>query len=236
MGKLIRLLVLILLFPMIFSFAHEAYLFMRSNVTLHESVWLLGGFFLYILIDILSPNDSIQFWATLEHELGHAITHLAFSEKIKKLEVDVEKGQGKVESEGKGCFLTTLAPYYLPLFTLPLLPIALIAPSPYDKGVAFLIGFTLGFHYAGVLRDFHRKQTDLKTTGFIFSFFVTVIFNVVFLIVILGFVIKDLGSVWDYFKSSFVRTFELYKAIIEAIKSLNLPSLGDLVKKLRGGT
>jgi hypothetical protein len=236
MGKLIRLFVLILLFPMIFSFAHEAYLFVRSNITFQEIAWLLGGFLLYILIDILSPKDTIRFWAILEHELGHAIAHLAFFEKPKKLEVDVEKGQGKVESQGKGCFLTTLAPYYLPVFTLPLLPIALIAPPLFDKGVAFLIGVTLGFHYAGIFRDFHRKQTDLKTTGFIFAFVVMLILNVVFLIVILGFVIKDLGSVWDYFKNSFVRTFESYKAIIQAIKSIDFPSLDELWKRLPGRT
>jgi hypothetical protein len=135
--------------------------------------------------------------------------------------------------------LTALAPYYLPLFTIPFL---ILKPFVYPEWrglVDFFIGFTLCFHYVAFLKDFRLKQSDITKTGILFSFAITVFLNVVILVVILCVVINCYSCILDYFKASIVGAVDAYKAALEWVLTEFVPKvkelLGQIVQRIRGG-
>lgn len=75
--------------------------------------------------------------------------------------------------------LLVLTPYYLPLFTLPLLLLRPIAPQSIQQDVDVLIGVTYAFHLLTSIKDFGWKQTDIKSMGRIFSTGAIILFQTV---------------------------------------------------------
>jgi hypothetical protein len=124
-----------------------------------------------------------------------------------------------------------LAPYYLPVLTLPLLLVEPFLSAPIDQAVDFLIGFTLAFHYVGLAREFRWYQTDLQRMGYIFSLVVVPLFNAVWLVVILSAVSDNHPAVLDFFKASWQRARILYVLLWEAYQSRQLPSFRDLLEQ-----
>jgi hypothetical protein len=225
MGKLFRLVVLLLLAPFVYAFLYEAYLFVSSNVTFEEIQWFALGLAIYLLLYVLFLRNRIQFVELFKHELAHALTSLLFFQLPQSF--DVNPGGGGVEI-ARTNFVIRLAPYYLPVLTLPLLllkPFVLPAIRPV---IDFMIGVTLGVHYAFLFQDFHGGQTDITKTGTIFSIIFTFLLNVVFLVIILCVVIDDYGAILDYFKDSFNRGIETYKAILQAWQTRQQPATGQL--------
>jgi len=122
-----------------------------------------------------------------------------------------------------------LAPYFLPLFTLPLLLLRPVVPPPFDKVIDFLIGFTLAFHYVRLYNDLKTEQTDITKTGTIFSVFFAVAMNLVFLVVILAVVTGQYSMILEYFKVSWDRAKAAYQTIILAIRSVDIANLESLL-------
>lgn len=212
MGKLIRFLASLLLIPFVYAFAHEAYSFVTLNVKAHSISWFIYGFFGYVLVYGFVLWRKIAFLEIFEHELGHALVGLLFFRDIQKFEV--HPGGGSVELVG-GNSLIRLAPYYLPVFTIPLLIIKpLVSPSIRDVA-NFLIGFTLAFHYTSLLKEFNLRQEDIKETGLVFSLCVTCIMNIIVLVIILCVVIDDYSGILSYFERSFKKAIESYETILQ---------------------
>jgi len=229
MGKLIRFILLLPFIPLIYAFSYQALLYFKE-LRFEEVVFFLLGLVVYFLLYVIALEGSIDFLETLEHELTHAAASIMLFRMPSKLVVDLESGSRKV-GEVKttaGCFLVFLAPYFLPLFTLPLLLLKPIVPPPFDKIIDFLIGFTLAFHYVRVIKNLHGEQSDITKTGTIFSAVVLVFLNLVFLVIILAVVTGNYSSILEYFKASFERTKEAYKVAYETIQSVQLPNLEGL--------
>jgi hypothetical protein len=229
MLKLLRLFVLILLAPLAFALVYQAYQFLRSDISLQEVQWFLYGLGLYFLLYVTPLRERITFLEILDHELTHTAASLAFLKVPTKLEVDYAKG-GKVES-ARGDFLTALAPYYLPLATLPLLLIKPLISDTFNNALNFAIGLALAFHYGGLVQDFHFKQTDLKDKGIVFSIIVIFVFNVVWLVIILSVVTGSYSSILVYFENVFARTQALYALILEGLRTGEFPTLKDLIEQ-----
>lgn len=229
-AKLIRFFILILLAPLIYAFTYEALLFfLRSGITFKSIQWFLLGFALSILIYFLLLGDRLRFWEIFEHELTHLITGLMFFKKPASFVVAPGEVNGAVRIQsGFGSTPITLAPYFLPLFTLPFLLIKPFLPPPFDQVANFLIGFTLAFHYASLIAwEFRPSQPDFRSTGVIFSIVVTIFLNIVFLVVILGIVTGNYTGILDYFKNGFDRTVEAYKAVIEFLLTGVIPAISE---------
>ena len=229
-GKLIRFFVLIPLAPLIYAFTYEAFLFFSgSGITFKSIQWFLLGFVLSLLIYALLRGDRLRFWEVFEHELAHLITGLMFFKKPASFVVAPGEVNGVVRIQsGFGNTPITLAPYFLPLFTLPFLLIKPFLPSPFDQVANFLIGFTLAFHYASLLVwEFRPSQPDFRSTGVIFSMVVTAFLNIVFLVVILGIVTGNYTGILDYFKNAFDRTVEAYLSALELLGTGVLPAISE---------
>jgi hypothetical protein len=220
--KLLGPFLLLPFLPLLAAFSYEALLFI-VGLKFEEVQFFLLGAVIYLFLYVIFLKGKIRFLETLEHELTHAAASIALVKMPTKLVVDVEKG-GMVERP-KGCFLISLAPYFLPLFTLPLLLLKPIVPAPFDNVVDFLIGFTLAFHCVQVINSLRVEQTDITKTGTIVSVPLLVFLNLIFLVVILAVVSGNYGGILDYFQASWERTKEFYNWAIELVKSFTLPEV-----------
>jgi len=230
MIKLVRLFVLTLLAPLAFALAYEAYQFLRSDIPLQEAEWFLYGLGFYFALYVTLLAKRIRFLEVLEHELAHTIVSLAFFKVPESLKAHRAEG-GEVEPIG-GDFLSCLAPYYLPLVTVPLLLIKPFICETFDKALDFVIGFTVAFHYGGLSREFRLSQPDFKNMGRFFSIIITLVFNAVWLVIILCVVTENHPSILVYFEKVYARTQALYELILEAKRAGEVPALKDLIERL----
>jgi hypothetical protein len=93
-----------------------------------------------------------------------------------------------------------------------------IVHVPFDRAIDFLIGFTLAFHYIGLAKEFHLRQTDITETGLMVSVCVTGAMNLVILALILGVMLGDWIGLLHYVESSLRRTLESYQVVISFIR------------------
>jgi hypothetical protein len=243
--ELIGFLLFVLLAPLIYSFVSEAYFFLVSGVSFDSISWfvcgLLSYLFLYVPIAWIGdgPMYSIIFFEHLEHELGHSLVNFMFLGGTRKLIANPRNkfielmGDPPSESEGEETseaelfsvhglnFLITLAPYYFPVFTVPLLIAKPLAFFPLREIINFLIGFTLMFHFVGLLREFRFWQSDIKDCGRIFSSCVTCLLNTIVLVIVVCVASGNYKAILDYFQNSIARTPESYQTELQILMMLN---------------
>ncbi|MGC9335066.1 MAG: hypothetical protein ACP5JJ_13010 [Anaerolineae bacterium] len=65
------------------------------------------------------------------------------------------------------------------------------------------------------VKDFHFKQTDITKEGRIFSTVVVILFNIIWVVVILSVVANDHSALASYAKGSVVRGLDGYGAVLE---------------------
>jgi hypothetical protein len=222
--------VLVLLGPLIYAFAYEANSFLRSNVIPLLVSWFTFGLLVYVLVDVFLLHGTTFFLEVFEHEVGHSLAGLLFWRHTKKMVVEQKEGLTLIPTKNP---LIILAPYYLSLFTIPLLPLKLFLPPSVHEVVNFLIGFTLGFHYVSLAREFRPDQPDIERAGFPFSLCVTFILNLIFLVVVICVVADDYSGIPAFFKDSFVRAPEYYEAVLQAIIEA-LSGARDAADSLKG--
>jgi hypothetical protein len=119
-------------------------------------------------------------------------------------------------------FLIRLAPYYFPVFTIPLLIAEPLASFPLHEIIDFLIGFTLAFHFVGLRREFGlRQKTDIAPYGLSFPFCITCLFNTILLVIAICVVSSNYSGILNYFESSIARTPESYQAALQTLLILS---------------
>jgi len=133
----------------------------------------------------------------------------------------------------RGDFLNALAPYFLPLFTLPLLVLRPFAPDSVVKIVDLLIGITYAFHLVTAIKEFGLHQSDVTKTGVIFSFAFVILMHIVFLLIILLIVSGNYAGIAAYFRAVWARAQFAYSATLAWIGNSLLPALRRLWEDLR---
>jgi hypothetical protein len=215
MRKLLEFAASLLLIPLTVSFGYETYSFLVANVSFSLIDSFLYGCLAYGLIHLALGHRMI-FIRIFEHELGHTLAAFALFRSVQKFEVNPEEGGGFVGVGGLN-FIIRLAPYYLPVFTIPLLFVKPFVLVSMRNMVNFLIGFTLAFHYLSLLIEFRRDQPDIQESGLFFSFCVTFIMNAAILVVILCAVLDDYSPLPGYARDSFVTAFEFSRAVLRRL-------------------
>jgi hypothetical protein len=215
MRKLLEFAASLLLIPLTFAFGYETYSFLVANVNFSLIDSFLYGCLAYSLIHLVLGR-AVGFVRLFEHELGHTLMAFVLFKSVQRFEVDLEEG-GLVGVHGDSNFIVRLAPYYLPVFTIPLLFIKPFVLASMHNIVNFLIGFTLAFHYLSLLVEFKRDQPDIEKGGLIFSFCVTFIMNAVILVIILCAVLNDYSPLLGYLRDSFVTAFEFSRAALRRL-------------------
>lgn len=211
MKKLIEFVISFLLIPLMYAFGYEALLFIVANVEFALIEMFLYGFLAYTVFHALlgSKLNFVQFF---EHELGHTLVALVFFNDVRGFLVHPQGGE--MAYKGASNFFILLAPYYLPVFTLPLLIAKpFVLPSTYGA-INFLIGFTLAFHYFSLVKEFRPKQPDINEAGPIFAFCVAFVMNTIFLVIILSAVLGNHEILLNYFQASLARALDFGQAVL----------------------
>lgn len=220
MGNLIRNFIGILLIPLAFALCYEAYLFVSRNLDAVARNWFIYGILAYLPVYLIVPANRIRFVEIFEHELGHMLVALFLLQDIKEFSVETNGADGGlVKHRGASNFLIGLAPYFLPVFTIPLLIIKPLIFSSTHNVINLLIGFSLAFHYLALINEFRPRQTDIQRIGLAFASVVTAGLNAVVLIIILSVVLNRYGNIPDYLKDSLVRARETYTLVLQDVRS-----------------
>lgn len=143
----------------VISFVHLChYSFGRSDV------WalFLSGFVSALTI---VATMSLAHFRVLIHEVKHAIVIVLTGNSLKNLVV--KKGTGHVEFEmyeNKLHFapIISLAPYFLPLFSLPMLLVCIALEGAYTPVLALALGACLAADISFAYTDLHPHQSDLQ--------------------------------------------------------------------------
>jgi hypothetical protein len=148
---------------------------------------------------------------------------------------------------GVGGCATTLAPYFFPLLTVPLLLLkALTAlvlslletPFPPFLAGAFdvLIGATLMLHFIGLAKEFRLRQTDIRSTGIICSLVTVFALNVLLVVVTAAVVANEYAGLLSYVRIGAARSLENYRTVLEFAQTQIYPAIGNLLERVRGST
>jgi hypothetical protein len=236
MKKLFRLLLLIGLLPLLFACSIEVLPFLATGIKPGPLSWFVAGAFLYTLLHGATSflggqhPTGLAFTQHLKHELSHALVGGLFLQKTSEMIVNPDQGSRVIyRNRGGPQGLISLAPYYLPLFTIPLLFIKLIVDPPYDNWVNLGIGFTLAFHYLQLVNEYGSHQTDITKTGKIYALVVTLFMNLMFLFVIKCFVFETYSDLIDYLGRGWARIKASYQATWTALR----PRFVELINEIR---
>jgi len=148
-------------------------------------LWLLLGRFL-------------RFFHVFEHEVTHLVTGLIFFIQPRQL-VASESG-GRMEMYGNN-FIVSLAPYFVPLFSLVLMALMPLFDSTVGVYACGMLGLFTGYHLITNLQEFSFHQPDIRSHGPLFSTTLCLWGNVIALGVVAGFLQRAWPGSWGYLKS-----------------------------------
>ncbi|MFA6520476.1 MAG: M50 family metallopeptidase [Candidatus Paceibacterota bacterium] len=182
--KLLRIILGIFLIPFCIGSVIALYYILLSTGSAHM-IWssMLAGVATWLLIYFFLPEPKWLY--VLGHELTHALWSWGFGGKLKKIKVNSDGGHVLIT---KANFLTSLAPYFFPLYVVLIVIIFVIGNyfwnwNPYILWFYFLIGMMYAFHITLTVSTLKIKQPDIVQEGYIFSAVVIFLGNVLILLV-----------------------------------------------------
>lgn len=150
----------------------------RSLQVTHEALAFGIGFFFWIILFHSLPRPFRAY--ILAHELSHAIWGFFSGSSVSGLRVSRRGGSVRISDVG---LFATLAPYFLPLYSILLLAlygaVALFAePAPWKILWMAAFGASWGFHISFTLAIvLETQQPDLREYGRFFSAVLIVILH-----------------------------------------------------------
>jgi hypothetical protein len=243
--RLFNLAATVLLAPFFAAFAyHGVRLIVAMFTPFERSQWFVAGMALSLFASLVFLQGNIGFVQKLLHELEHAVLAFLFSGQPPVQMTIRTRGDSEVVTANAGGCLRALAPYYLPLLTIPFLLLkALLAlvlslldtpfPATVSAALDFLIGATLIFHYLTSLREFSLAQPDIQKTGILPSLVAVLFINLSFFVLSLVVVTGSYAAFLDYLKTASQTMFALYADAYEFLVNRGIPALAGLLGEIR---
>jgi len=171
----------------------------------------VGGIVLFALMYILLPRPTRAY--VLAHELTHAIFGFLSGARVGRIRVKQEEGSVMLSKTG---FITLLAPYFFPLYTVLLIVFLIVLGffvklEPYRFWIYLVIGFSWGFHLCFTLSTLLQHQTDIAKSGYLFSYVLIIYLNLV--ILTLGLLIATPASFLGFLREWWSANIHAYLAI-----------------------
>ncbi len=182
--RIFRIIIALLLLPFCAGAVMALWQIVRSSGNINGIVFAtLSGAIVWVLIYIFLPEPKWMY--VLGHELTHAITSLFFGGKLKKINVRASGGHVLTT---KANFVTTLAPYFFPLYVVIVVILFNIGNyfwnwHAYILVFYFLIGLTYAFHVTLTFSILKIKQPDIVEEGYIFSAVIIFLGNMLVLLI-----------------------------------------------------
>ncbi len=188
-------------------------LFNHISVKSPVEMAFFAGFAAYLFVHMLLYKPV--FIHVMAHELTHALFAFAFGGKTKKLEVSDRGGRVMIN---KSNFIISLAPYFIPLYTLVFMLIFVISKEQYQPYIAFFVGAGLAFHIALTIFSMSTSQSDLyEDSNILFSVVFVYVMNLVIIAFVLSVIIPEI-TMKSYFRDFADKTLIIVKKIIELVK------------------
>ncbi|HEY4513429.1 MAG TPA: hypothetical protein VJH06_02870 [Candidatus Paceibacterota bacterium] len=150
-----------------------------------QMIWMmtLAGAATWTLIFIFLPEPRWMY--VLGHELTHAVWSVGFGGKLKKFKVTADSGHVLIT---KSNFLTSLAPYFFPLYVVLTVLIFMAGNyfwdwSSYVLWFYFVIGMMYAFHVTLTYSTLKIRQPDIVEEGYIFSLVIIFLGNMLILLI-----------------------------------------------------
>jgi len=168
----------------------------------HAELLFLAGFGLYLIMHLVLYKPV--FVHVMAHEFTHALFAVLMAGRVDSMQIS-SKG-GRVTSSRTN-FLITLAPYFIPFYTLIVVGLYFIVKEKYIPYTFFLMGFTLAFHLCLTVYSLRLQQTDLKESGLLFSLSFVYLMNIVIIGLIFTLIIPEFAA-----KTFFIDSYRLINA------------------------
>ncbi len=203
--------------------------------------WIAGGMGAGALIWFI----ALRYWdwfLVFEHELTHALVALLFFRKIKKFVVTRRDGGVVYHTSGfGGAFgdaMISLAPYFLPIFTLISTLFLPLVHEPGRRWYFGLIGFTLIYHTFSTFDEIPRNWTrrsfreagsgkaaksDIAKSGYLFSFIFILCMTLFIHALIFWLMRWSYAGFVPFSKETFLRSKEIYIDIFQWVMRLVRP-------------
>jgi hypothetical protein len=225
MNQLVYSLGFVLLIPLICAFWVEGLELIASMLVWPALKWFGLGLVISVLFGALTNGAIARFIKVAVHELAHASVGSPVTGGVKYMEA---KSEGRSRTEFRsGCNpiwpFVLLAPYYLPLLTIPFLlvePFAAYVSATAKIVVDLLIGLTLGFHYVLTAEQFSFRQTDLQAAGFLVAIGLTFTMLLIWLVIILAVVLDQYANILALFVNAFAQAPEYYRTFSAWLQGL----------------
>lgn len=234
--KPITILLLLLLGPAIFSCGMETLAFLALNLDFGSLDFFAVGFVCYFLLHGAiwytqgQLQAHLQFIRVLRHELTHSFAAMFLGKPIDEMLVI-----NPVLNPGSTSYarwinpsyildwLVYLAPYYLPFFTLPLLPLRLVLSSFAGEAIDFLIGLSMAFHYVSMIYELllqrlgQKPGGDVRKMGCALSYVVIILFNLFSLALVKAVLHRQMPNISEHFLGFFENSRDIYTGIITSL-------------------
>ena len=189
--RLIRALIGLLLIPCCVAVSRTVFFLMSSAGTFQGHVpavpvLALGlGLVFWILVFIFLPRPMRTY--VLAHELTHALWGAVMGARVSGIRVSKKGGRVSLSAHN---FLSVLAPYFFPLYTIAVILLYYLLSVFFDLSSYYmlwlgLLGFTLGFHFSFTIVALSNPQPDVMEYGRLFSYTVIYVFNMLIVGVLL---------------------------------------------------
>ncbi len=213
-----RLLFLVLFAPLLYAFVAKAFLFLFTHFAELWTNWFIYGVLFYVILYAVLLWAKLGFLETFEHELAHMVMGYLFFHDIKHFAADW-RHWGFVQFDRTPNTLIILAPYFLPVFSLPFLLVKpFVTPAAHDFINSFL-GLTLAFHLISMFRGFSPRQSDIYRVGLKSALIIVFVCNCIFTVVTLGFALEQYAHVGAYFKDSLRAAWKIYAWVFAKVFS-----------------
>lgn len=214
MQKFFRVALFILFAPLLYAFVAQTFLYLFSHFGELWANWFIYGVIFYIALYAVFLWAKMDFLETFEHELGHTVVAFLFLKRVIHFSVEAT-GRGKMvyltKPDSFGRTLITMAPYYLPVLTLPFLIIKPFMMTSAHKAINFFLGLTLAFHFVALAKEFRPQiQSDIQEVGLSKAVSVVVLFNSIFTVLTLSFALSKYAHIFTYVKGSWLAGWKVY--------------------------
>ena len=112
-------------------------------------------------------------------------------------------------------FIVSLAPYFVPLFSLVLMALMPLFDSTVNLYACGVLGLVTGYHVISNMQEFSLQQPDIRSHGLIFSTLICLLGNIIALGTVVGFLQQAWPGSWGYLKSGARETAAIVEFFVE---------------------